>query len=106
VGGTSHLPLARRRQQTAKARAAWPPQAQRRANGGLHWAQHYLSLPAEERARIIARCVLGWYRWNARRRGWPDPVAYTFEPEIDANGKVSVKTGSLRPMTDAEIEAL
>ena len=88
MGGTSHLPIeCRRRAQTAKARAALPSIAQRRVNGGRHWAERYRSLPPEERARIIMRCVLGRARWWARKHGWPDPVPYVFEPEIDANGK-------------------
>ena len=90
----------------AKALAAYPPIAQRRANGGRNWAKRYRALPPEERARIIMKCVLGWHRWNARRNGWPDPIAFTFTPELDASGKVVAKPGSLRPMTDEEIGAL
>jgi hypothetical protein len=88
--GTAHLPVERRRQLTAKACRADPPLAQRSVTGGRRWANRYYGLPPEERARIIAKCVLGWYRWDARRRGLPDPVAYTFEPETDARGQVSV----------------
>jgi hypothetical protein len=106
VSGTTHLPLARRQQQTAKARSAYPPIAQRRANGGRHWAERYCALSPQERARIIARCVLGWYRWDARRRGLPDPIPYTYEAVVGDDGKVAAKPGTLRPMTDAEIEAL
>jgi hypothetical protein len=106
VGGTSHLPIERRRAQMAKARAAWPPIAQRRANGGRHWAERYRALSPEERARIIMRCVLGWYRWDARRRGLPDPIPYTYEAVVGDDGKVAPKLRTLRPMTNAEIEAL
>jgi hypothetical protein len=106
LGGTSHLPLARRQQQTAKARSAYPPIAQRRANGGRLWAERYGTLLPQERARIIAKCVLGWYRWDARRRGLPDPVPYTYEAVVGGDGKIAAKPGTLRPMTDEEIAAL
>jgi hypothetical protein len=104
--GTSHLPLARRQQQMAKALAAYPPIAQRRANGGRHWAEKYRTLSAEERQRIAIRCVIGRARWWARKNGYPDPIIHTYEPERGPDGKIAVKPGSLRPMTDAEIEAL
>ena len=106
MGGTSHLPLARRQQQTAKAIAANPPLATRSVNGGLRYATRYATLPAAERQRIMARCLLGWYRYDARRRGLPDPIPYTYEPMVDDNGKVAAKPGTLRPMTNEEIEAL
>ena len=90
----------------AKARAAWPPIAQRRANGGRQWAERYRSLPPEERQRIAIRCVVGWYYYDAKRRGLPPPIIHTYEPERGPDGKLLAKPGSMRPMTDAEIEAL
>ena len=104
--GTSHLPLARRQQQTAKGRAAFPPIAQRRANGGRHWAEKYRTLSAEERQRIAIRCVIGRYRWWARKNGYPDPIIHTYEPVVGDDGKVAAKPGTLRPMTNEEIAAL
>ena len=56
--------------------------------------------------RIAIRCVLGWYRWDAKRRGLPPPIIHTYEPERGPDGKLQAKPGTLRPMTDAEIEAL
>jgi hypothetical protein len=106
VSGTSHLPIERRRAQTAKATAANPPLPQRSVTGGTNWAKRYCALSPQERARIIARCVLGWCRYDARRRGLPDPIPYTYEPMVDDNGKVAAKPGTLRPMTNEEIEAL
>jgi hypothetical protein len=104
--GTAHLPLSRRLQQTAHARAAYPPLSQRSVTGGTKWAKRYSTLPPQERARIIARCVLGWYRYDARRRGLPDPIPYIYEPMGGDDGKVAAKSGTLRPMTDEEIAAL
>jgi hypothetical protein len=104
--GTSHLPIERRRAQMAKALAAYPPIAQRRANGGRHWAEKYRTLSAEERARIAFRCVVGRYLWWARKNGFPDPIIHTYEPERGPDGKLQAKPGTLRQMTDAEIEAL
>jgi hypothetical protein len=106
MGGTTHLPIERRRAQTAKATAAWPPIAQRRLNGGLRWAERYKTLSAEERQRIAIRCVIGRYIWDAKRRGLPIPIFHTYTPELGPDGKVAAKPGTLRPMTDAEIEAL
>jgi hypothetical protein len=106
MSGTAHLPIERRRAQTAKATAAYPPLAQRRVNGGLRWAQHYRSLCPEERQRIAIRCVLGRARWWARKNGYPDPVAFTYEPERGPDGKLQAKPNTMRRMTDAEIEAL
>jgi hypothetical protein len=106
MGGTSHLPIERRRAQMAKARAAYPPIAQRRANGGLRWAERYKTLSAEERQRIAIRCVIGRYIWDAKRRGFPIPIFHTYTPELAPDGKLRAVSGSLRPMTDAEIEAL
>jgi hypothetical protein len=104
--GTAHLPLARRQQQTARARAANPPLAQRSVTGGTNWGKRYCALSPQERARIIARAVLGWYRWDARRRGLPDPVPYTYEPERGPDGELQAKPGSMREMTREEIAAL
>ena len=106
MAGTAHLPLARRQQQTAKARSANPPIAQRRANGGLHWAEKYRTLPPEERARIALRCVIGRYLWDAKRRGLPPPIIHTYEPVVGDDGKLQSKPNTMRQMTDAEIEAL
>jgi hypothetical protein len=106
VGGTSHLPIERRRAQTAKATAANPPLAQRRVKGGLHWAERYRNLPPEERQRIAIRCVVGWYRYDAKRRGLPTPVFHTYEPVVDDGGKLAVKPNTLRQLTDEEIAAL
>jgi hypothetical protein len=49
---------------------------------------------------------LGWYVWDARRRGLPDPVAFTYEAVVGDDGKIAAKPGTLRQMTNAEIEAL
>ena len=104
--GTSHLPIERRRAQTAKATAAYPPLAQRQANGARRFAERYSALPPEERARIIARCVIGRAIWWARKNGFPDPIVHTYEPIVGDGGKIAVKPGTLRPLSDAEIEAL
>ena len=106
VGGTSHLPLARRQQQTAKARSAYPPIAQRRANGGRHWAERYRSLTPEQRAQIAMKCVIGWYLWDAKRRGLPPPISHTYEPEQGPDGKLQAKPGSMRPMSEEELASL
>jgi hypothetical protein len=106
MGGTAHLPLARRQQQTAKARSANPPLAVRSVHGGLRWAQRYRSLSPEERARVAIRCVIGRYIWDAKRRGLPIPIFHTYTPEHGPDGKLQAKPGSMRPMTDEEIEAL
>jgi hypothetical protein len=90
----------------AKARAAWPPIAQRRVNGGLRWAAHYRSLSPEERARVAFRCVVGRHLWWARKNGFPDPIIHSYEPELGPDGKLKAKSGTMRRMTDAEIEAL
>ena len=71
----------------AKARAAYPPLAQRRVHGGLRWAERTAALHPSS-AQIALKCVLGWYRWDARRRGLPDPVPYTYEPVVGDDGKV------------------
>ena len=106
VGGTSHLPLARRQQQTAKARSAYPPIAQRQANGGRHWAEKYRTLSPEQRTQIAMKCVVGWYLWDARRRGLPPPIIHTYEPERGPDEKLRAASGTMRQMTNAEIEAL
>ena len=90
----------------AKARAAWPPIAQRRANGGLHWAERYRSLPPEERQRIAIRCVVGLASLWCEAGGFPAPIIHTYEPELGPDGKLKAKSGTMRPMTNAEIEAL
>jgi hypothetical protein len=104
--GTSHLPIERRRAQTAKATAAFPPIAQRSITGGTNWARRYCALPPQERARIIARCVIGWYRYDAKRRGLPTPVFHSYEPVVDDDGKLQAKPNTMRVMTEAEIEAI
>jgi hypothetical protein len=106
MGGTAHLPLARRQQQTAKATAAYPPLAQRSVNGGRHFAERYRFLPPEERQRIAIRCVVGRHLWWARKNGFPDPIIHIYEPELGPDGKLKAKSGTMRRMTDAEIEAL
>jgi hypothetical protein len=106
MGGTSHLPIERRRAQTAKATAAQPPLAQRRVNGGLRWAERYRNLPPEERQRIAIRCVIGRYVWDAKRRGLPTPVFHSYEPVVGDDGKLQAKPNTMRVMTEAEIEAI
>jgi hypothetical protein len=79
---------------------------QRRANGGRLWAERYRALSPEERARIIMRCVVGWYLWDARRRGLPPPIIRTYELERGPDEKLRAASGTMRQMTNAEIEAL
>lgn len=90
----------------AKALAAYPPIAQRRANGGRHWAEKYRTLSAEERQRIAIRCVVGRHLWWARKNGFPDPIIHTYEPMVDDDGKLQAKPNTMRVMSDAEIQAL
>ena len=104
--GTAHLPLYRRQQQTAKARSAYPPPAVRGANSGRLFAERYRNLSPEQRAQITIRCVIGRYIWDAKRRGLPIPVFHTYEPVVGDDGKLQVKPGSLRPLTDEEIQAI
>jgi hypothetical protein len=103
VAGTAHLPIERRRAQTRKATLAYPPLIQRSIAGGARWAKRYRSLPEAERVKIIQRCVLGWYRYAARRDGLPPPVEMTFEPVALSDGGIAAKPGSLREMTEEEL---
>jgi hypothetical protein len=96
----------RRRARTAKATAAYPPLAVRSVHGGLRWAERYRTLSPEERARIAFRCVVGRHIWWARKNGFPDPIVHTYEPERGPDGQIAAKPGTLRPMTNEEIEAL
>jgi hypothetical protein len=98
--------IKRRRAMTAKARASNPPLRQRSITGGKSWAERYHSLPAAERIRIIQRCVLGRYRWLARVNGLPPPVEMTFDPVRLPDGGIGAKPGSLREMTEEELNEI
>jgi hypothetical protein len=50
--------------------------------------------------------VLGFARYNAKRRGEPLPVPYTFEPQSIPGGGAPAKPGTLRPMTLEEINEI
>jgi hypothetical protein len=104
--GTAHLPLARRQQQTLKACRANPPLSQRRANGGLRWAEKYRTLSPLERQRIAVRVVIGRYIWDAKRRGLPIPIFHTYTPERGPDGKLQAKPGSMRPMSEEDLATL
>jgi hypothetical protein len=96
MAGTARFPLAKRQQQTRKARAANPPLAARGANGGLRWAAKYRTLPAAERQRIAIRCVVGRALWWARSHGYPDPVFHSYEATVGDGGQVVAKPGTMR----------
>jgi hypothetical protein len=95
--------LEHRRAQTAKATAAYPPLAIRGGIGGRVFSERYRALPEAERARIIQRCVLGWYRWFARVNGLPPPIEMTSDPVALPDGGIAAKPGSLREMTQEEL---
>jgi hypothetical protein len=80
--------------------------AQRRRNGGLHWGKRFRSLPEAERALIIKRMVLGTYRYLAKRYGLPPPVFYVFDAEQLPDGGIAAQEGSLRPLTEAELDEI
>jgi hypothetical protein len=68
--------------------------------------KRYRLLSAEERAIITARCVLGWYRWDAKRKGLPPPVEMTFEPVAFPDGGIAAKEGTMHALTEAELDVL
>jgi hypothetical protein len=103
MAGTGHLPIERRRAQTRKACAAYPPLIQRSITGGQGWGRRYHSLSEAERVRVTQRLVLGWYRYAARRDGLPQPVEMTFEPVALPDGGIAAKPGTLREMTEEDL---
>jgi hypothetical protein len=90
----------------AKAVAADPPLSIRAQHGGAGWRKSYRALSPYEQSRIIMRMVLGFARYNAKRRGEPLPVPYTYEPEPAPGGGSRPREGTLRPMTLAEINEI
>jgi hypothetical protein len=90
----------------AKAVAGDPPLSIRAQHGGARWRESYRALSPHEQSRIVVRMVLGFARYNAKRRGEPLPVPYTFEPQPSPGDGATVKPGTLRPMTLEEINEL
>ncbi|HEY1432040.1 MAG TPA: hypothetical protein VGF39_10505 [Stellaceae bacterium] len=66
----------------------------------------YRALSPHEQTRIITRMVLGFARYNAKRRGEPLPIPYTYEPKLAPGGGLRSYEGTLRPMTNEEILAI
>jgi hypothetical protein len=81
--------------------AADPPLPIRAQHGGAGWRETYRSLSEQERVRVIVKMVLGFARYDAKRRGEPLPIPYTFEPQSIPGGGATA--GSMRPMTTEEI---
>jgi hypothetical protein len=52
------------------------------------------------------RCVLGVYRYWAKRLGQPPPLEYTFAVETLPDGGLAAVPGSLRPFTQAELDEI
>jgi hypothetical protein len=90
----------------AKAIAANPPLPIRAQHGGARWRESYRALSLHKQSRIIMRMVLGFARYNAKRRGEPLPVPFTYEPELAPGGGLRPREGTLRPMTNEEINEI
>src|SRR6516165_9968139 len=96
----------RRRLQTAKAQAAPPPPVVRGKHGGDRNREWYFSLSLEEHWKIIQRLLVARLRAEAKRKGMPQPILHTCEVAPCEGGGYVLVEGSMRPMTQEEIDAL
>jgi hypothetical protein len=91
---------------TQKAHAANPPLPIRAQHGGAKWRGFYRALSPHEQSRVVMRMVLGRLRYFARKRGEPLPTVFTYEPELAPGGGMRAREGTLRPMTNEEINEI
>jgi hypothetical protein len=64
------------------------------------------ALSPREQSLIVVRMVLGFARFNAKRRGEPLPVPFNYEIELAPGGGLRPRESTLRPMTREEIVAI
>jgi hypothetical protein len=95
-----------RRRQTAKATEAHPPLAVRGQRGGSKNRDRYFSLSLEEQWAIIRRMLIARLRAEAKRKGMLQPVLHSCEVRPIEGGGYELVEGSMRRMTQAEIDAL
>ena len=95
-----------RRRQTAKARAADPSAAVRRYHGGCGNRDRFYALSLQKQFEIIRKMVVARMRYQARRRGMPEPIFFDATVGSCEGGGYELVEGSMRRMTKAEIDAL
>ena len=98
--------LAARRRQVEKAQKSQPPLSIRGYHGGCKFRDRFHVMPVAEKQKIIRRLTIASMIALAKKRGRPAPIFFDAEARPCEGGGYELIEGSMRPMTQAEIDAL